>query len=73
MILIDMPMPARCVECPCAAIMRTSSTDMRTMCRAMQAAGRKYYLINEWAEERPEDCPIRMEIIRGAKHGVLSV
>ncbi len=67
MILIDMPMPARCVECPCAAFTRTSSKDMRTMCRAMQAAGRKYVLVNDWADVRPEDCPIRMEVISGSK------
>ena len=73
MIVIDMPMPARCAECPLVALTRTSNRDMRTMCRAMLAAGRKYYLINEWAEVRPEDCPIRMEIIRGEKSGRVSV
>lgn len=63
MIVIDVPMPGRCATCPCAERNAGKQQD-RMKCRAMEAAGRKYVLVNEFARQRPEDCPIRLEVLR---------
>ena len=64
MIVIDIPMPQQCMTCPCTCRVRTENTSIRTMCRAKEARGDRYVLIDEYASTRPEDCPIRMEVLR---------
>ena len=64
MIVIDIPMPQQCMTCPCTCRVRTENTSIRTMCRAKEARGDRYVLIDEYASTRPADCPIRMEVLR---------
>ena len=67
MILIDIPMPERCLSCPC----RREGAGKRgdgMACQAMEAAGKKYVLVDEYAETRPADCPIRLEVMKGENH-----
>ena len=63
MIVIDIPMPQRCVKCPCICLAKNERDDIRAMCRAKEARGDRYIIVNEYAAGRPEDCPIRMEIL----------
>ena len=64
MIVIDVPLPVRCAECPCACQIKTLRGDIRVQCNAMKVAERKYVLVDEYAETRPEDCPIKLEIVK---------
>lgn len=64
MIVIDMPMPQRCAQCPCIYLIMTGSRAGRTMCCAMEARGDRYVLVDEYEAKRPENCPIKMEIIK---------
>ena len=59
MIMIDIPMPERCKTCPCRRE-RDGMRGDRTACQAMEAAGRRYILVDDRRMTRPEDCPIRM-------------
>jgi hypothetical protein len=34
----------------------------------MEAAGKKYVLVDEYTETRPADCPIRLEVMKGENH-----
>lgn len=61
MILVDIPMPERCKTCPCVKEGAGQRMD-RLACKAMEAAGRKYILVDEYSDTRPSDCPIKMEI-----------
>ena len=64
MILIDMPMPERCESCPCSYWIRTGKHTDRLMCQAMEARGNpeEFYIVDEWMNERPENCPIVAEV-----------
>lgn len=64
MIMIDVPMPERCADCPCAQWVRRQDEQARIQCNAMKAKGNKYTLVDGYAEVRPEDCPIRVGTIR---------
>ena len=63
MIVIDVPMPARCMVCPCVGHFRNEQDDIRSVCGAKKARGDRYVIVNAYAPGRPEDCPIRMEVL----------
>ena len=63
MIVINVPMPERCRTCPCRREGAGKRGD-RTACQAMEAAGREFVLVDEHAQQRPEDCPIKLEIVK---------
>ena len=62
MILIDIPMPGSCHECPCSYMIMTGEHDGEIMCNAMEARGDGIVLIDEYASKRPKNCPIRLEV-----------
>ena len=63
MIMIDIPMPTRCVKCPCICLAKNERDDIRAMCRAKEARGDRYIIVNEYAAGRPADCPIKLGTI----------
>ena len=68
MIMIDIPEPKKCEECPCSYLIRTGEYAGLTMCNAMEfkAASedgmkfheelQKYFIVQE--DHRPDNCPI---------------
>ena len=64
MIMIDIPMPQRCMACPCMCYVINEREDVRARCQAKVARGDKYVLVNEYEKDRPTDCPIKMGTIR---------
>jgi CxxC motif-containing protein len=64
MIAIDIPMPQRCVVCPLMCNIKNEREDIRALCRAKEARGDRYVIVNTYAPGRPEDCPIRMGTIK---------
>lgn len=64
MIVIDIPMPANCEECPCSHVVSGGVWAGRMMCCALEARNEKYVLVREYAGKRPENCPIKLEIIK---------
>ena len=63
MIVIDVPMPMRCMVCPCVCHVQNERMDIRSICKAKEARGDRYVIINTYAQGRPEDCPIRLEVL----------
>jgi len=63
MIMIDIPMPTRCVTCPCMCHVINEREDVRARCQAKVVRGDKYVMVNEYAPGRPEDCPIKLGTI----------
>ena len=61
MILIDMPMPDRCLNCPCSYWIMTGSNSGRMMCNVMEVNKKRDVLVDERKNIRPENCPIKME------------
>ena len=70
MIVIDIPMPEKCLVCPCSNWIRTGEFEGMLMCYAMEfrdAEGqriRERYLVDEFAKKRPGNCPIRLEVVK---------
>lgn len=66
MILIDMPMPDRCLNCPLLYWIRTGEHAGLAMCNAIEARDGGFVpdrcLIDELCRRRPEKCPIMKEI-----------
>ena len=62
MILIDVPMPERCMDCICSYWIRSGEYEDRMMCSALEARGDGIVLVDELANKRPEFCPIRLEL-----------
>ena len=71
MILIDMPMPERCGDCPCSYYIQTGEYEGLMMCNAMEFKQNstgfreelsKYFVVAE--DHQPDGCPIRMEVIK---------
>ena len=70
MIVIDMPMPQNCLDCPCSYTIRTGEYEGFMMCNALEFKDTstgfreelsKYFVV-EQARHRPENCPIVMTI-----------
>ena len=62
MILIDVPMPDCCRNCLCSYWIMNGENEGRLMCNAMEARGDRIVLVDELANDRPEGCPIRLEV-----------
>jgi len=69
MIAIKIPLPDSCKNCPCSYWVTSGDYEGMLMCQAMEMnlpengidrTGK--CIVNEWAEKRPEDCPI-LEVI----------
>lgn len=72
MILIDIPMPGNCGDCPCSYYVQTGDYEGMMICNAQEfkenAAGfredlSEYFVVAN--DHRPESCPIVMEVVRG--------
>ena len=73
MIIMDIPMPGRCMDCPCSRWITSGEYEGLLMCNAMEfktltAAGesfhediRKYFIVEE--DHQPSNCPIKSELI----------
>lgn len=73
MITIDIPMPENCADCPLSYWIQSGNYEGLMMCSAMEARDRALvlrepveditanYLVEEYAEKRPEKCPIVSE------------
>lgn len=68
MVLIDMPLPERCLTCPCSYWVQFGKYEGRMMCNAMEAKHQSIasslderiaeYLVDECSIKRPKECPI---------------
>ena len=73
MIIVDIPMPKNCDECPFSYLIRTGANEGRTMCNAMESRAIMRlrepaviydpftpddFLIDCYAGTRPGACPI---------------
>ena len=64
MILIDMPMPVNCEDCPCSHTVTMGELSGKLICCAMEARGDELVIVEEFAPMRPDRCPIKLEIIK---------
>ena len=69
MIVIDIPMPQSCEECPCSYYVQTGEYEGAMICNALEfkenSAGlreelSRYFVVAD--DHRPENCPIIMTI-----------
>lgn len=69
MIVIDIPMPENCMDCPCSYYIQTGEYEGRMMCNAKEFKANHsgfreelsaYFVVEE--NHRPISCPIRMAI-----------
>ena len=60
MVRIDMPMPDRCINCPCSYWIQTGQKKGMLMCNIMEYIGEKYCLVDEHGI-KPIDCPMKTE------------
>lgn len=74
MIMMNIPVPKNCEDCPCSYMVRTGDYEGMMICNARefrdtQSGFReelsKYFVVVD-APERPKDCPIR--IVKEDKH-----
>ena len=65
MIMIDIPEPKKCEECPCSYWITSGEFEGAMMCNAMEFKAqhtgfseemRKYFIVQE--DHRPDNCPI---------------
>lgn len=71
MIALDIPMPERCLDCPCSYQIRTGTYRGLTMCQAMECREpghtEMYYIVEELGR-RPDRCVMReIEVIYSPK------
>lgn len=75
MILMDMPMPESCGNCPCSYQIRTGEYEGMTMCNALEFKDintgyknemSKYFVVEE-ERRRPDNCPMILEIHKRGK------
>ena len=79
MILVDMPMPKKCLDCPISYWIQSGKCEGMLMCCAMEARENAKmredaaefdvsdYLVDELAEIRDSRCPIKGEVLKGVK------
>ena len=67
MIRIDIPAPKNCEDCPCSYFIQHGEHEGMMLCNVMeiQKTELALCLVDEWAEERPEECPIIEEESNG--------
>ena len=79
MIVIDIPMPQNCNDCPCSYQIRSGEYEGYVMCNALEFKDvsdgfrkelNKYFVV-EQARHRPESCPIVMTLYRHGKKTLL--
>ena len=60
MIVVDMPMPEKCMTCPMSYLIRTGLKAGETMCEAREANGIDAWecIVDIQQNRRPENCPI---------------
>ena len=67
MIVIDVPMPETCEDCPCSYYIRTGEYEGLMMCNAMEFKSRhmgfheelsKFFVVPE--DHMPDNCPIKL-------------
>lgn len=71
MIIIDIPMPKRCADCPCSYYIQTGIYEGMMMCNAMEfkqstefgTVLRENFIVEE--DHQPSNCPIKSELILG--------
>lgn len=60
MIVIDIPMPENCMECPCAYMVRTGKHEGETICEALEKKypydGFERHKVDAYARNRPDKC-----------------
>lgn len=59
MVLVDMRLPERCLDCPCSYWIRTGRDEGRLMCNVMESNNAENTLVDENRPTRPSDCPMR--------------
>lgn len=65
MIVIDIPMPETCMECPCSYWIQSGEHEDMMLCNALEFKMRatqsqiKRCLVDEYATRRPKRCPIK--------------
>jgi len=67
MVRLDIPMPEDCDECPCSYWIRSGEYEGRMMCTAMEfrekGLEKSWYLVDEAAKGRPENCPMHVDTV----------
>lgn len=63
--IVDIPTPQRCYDCPFVYFILTGKYEGQAMCQALEAkgVGLPGCLIDEHASVRPDGCPIRSDDI----------
>ena len=64
MILIDIPMPEGCMECPCSHLITCGEHDGEMMCDALEAKGDGIVIVDGCEDKRQDNCPIIMTILK---------
>ena len=72
MIVIDIPMPRQCGECPCSYTVRSGPYEGCTICNALEYRRKSCgiledlgeYVVSEMEWRRPDKCPIRISLIK---------
>lgn len=59
MVLIDMKMPKRCLDCPCSYWIRTGADEGKLMCNVKEYCHYTDKLVDDYYLNRPSDCPMR--------------
>ena len=77
MIVVDIPMPGNCDECPFSYMIWSGKNEGRIMCTAMEARAAmrlreevviydpftpEDFLIDDYLQSRPQACPIMEEV-----------
>ena len=74
MIVMDIPMPQNCLDCPCSYYVQTGEYEGAMICNAMEFKQNstgfreeisKFFVVAE--NHRPENCPIVMTIYKRNK------
>lgn len=67
MIGLDIELPGNCADCPCSYWIKSGEYEGRLMCNALEYRdrnkGKGEYIVDEWADIRPDKCPMYELII----------
>ena len=65
MIGINIPLPKRCIDCPCSYWIQSGDYEGMLMCQAIEYTlpingldRTGECIVDEWADKRPNDCPM---------------
>ena len=63
MLMMDMPLPQSCENCPCSYWVQTGPNAGQLICEAMESNGKKDIVV-DWgrSKKRPPKCPIIKEL-----------